>query len=291
MPLNLAMAVLSGVEFLLWAVLAYLFWTRKLHRRFPAMGSYLALHMVSTPVLLSLLYLQTFPWGRILYPAYFYGYFGVYIGSAVLLFFVSMEVFRSALSAFTGLMKFGVVIFRWAVLASVIVTFSTISYSHRGLLIIPDIAFGLMRSVSILELCLLAFLCLSMNALRLPVRDLAFGIALGFGLMSTNDLVGAVIIKLNSSLTEPFQFIYQSVVLVTLGMWVAYSALPEPVRKPMVVPANSTIYRWNEIASALGHTGTQVAVVQPASSFFLTDVEKVVDKVLNRQLRESETKS
>jgi len=291
MPLNLAMAVLSGVEFLLWAVLAYLFWTRKLHRRFPAMGSYLALHVVSTPILLSLLYLQTYPWGRVLYSAYFFGYFGVYIGSAVLLFFVSMEVFRSALSAFTGLMKFGVVIFRWAVLASVIVTFSTISYSHRGLLIIPDIAFGLMRSVSILELCLLAFLCLSMNALRLPVRDLAFGIALGFGLMSTNDLVGAVIIKLNSSLTEPFQFIYQSVVLVTLGMWAAYSALPEPARKPMVVPANSTIYRWNEIASALGHTGTQVAVVQPASSFFLTDVEKVVDKVLNRQLRESETKS
>ena len=291
MPLNLAMAVLSGVEFLLWAVLAYLFWTRKLHRRFPAMGSYLALHVVSTPILLSLLYLQTYPWGRVLYSAYFFGYFGVYIGSAVLLFFVSMEVFRSALSAFTGLMKFGVVIFRWAVLASVIVTFSTISYSHRGLLIIPDIAFGLMRSVSILELCLLAFLCLSMNALRLPVRDLAFGIALGFGLMSTNDLVGAVIIKLNSSLTEPFQFIYQSVVLVTLGMWAAYSALPEPARKPMVVPANSTIYRWNEIASALGHTGTQVAVVQPASSFFLTDVENVVNKVLNRQLSEREKKS
>jgi hypothetical protein len=58
------------------------------------------------------------------------------------------------------------------------------------------------------------------------------------------------------------------------------------------VPANSTIYRWNEIASALGHTGTQVAVVQPtSSSFFLTDVEKVVEKVLTRNLRESETKS
>jgi hypothetical protein len=110
--------------------------------------------------------------------------------------------------------------------------------------------------------------------------------------LASNDLVLAALIKLNSSLTEPFQFIYQAVVLVAIGTWVAYSALPEPVRKPMVVPANSTIYRWNEIASALGHTGTQVAVVQPAtSSFFLTDVEKVVDKVLSRNLRESETKS
>jgi hypothetical protein len=285
------MAVMSGVEFLLWAVLTYLFWSRKLHRRFPAMGSYLALHVASTPVLLSLLYAQGRPWGEFAFVGYFFGFYGVYIASAVLLFFVCMEVFRATLSSFSGLMKFGVVIFRWAVLASVIVTFSTITYSHRGILIIPDIAFGLMRSVSILALCLLAFLCLSMNALRLPVRDLAFGIALGFGLMSTNDLIGSVIVKMNSSLTEPFQFVYQSVVLGALGMWVVYSTLPEPVRKPMVVAANSTIYRWNEIASALGHTGTQVAVVPSASSFFLTDVEKVVDKVLNRQLHESESKS
>jgi hypothetical protein len=54
---------------------------------------------------------------------------------------------------------------------------------------------------------------------------------------------------------------------------------------------NSTIYRWNEIASALGHPGTQVAVPQPANSFFLTDVENVVEKVLSRNLksRQSET--
>ena len=201
------------------------------------MGSYLALHVVSTPVLLSLLYLYSQPWGKIFYAVYFFGFYGVYIASAVLLLFVTMEVFRSALSAFSGLMKFGLVIFRWAVLASVLVTFSTITYSHRGVLIIPDIAFGLMRSVSILEICLLAFLCFSMNALRLPIRDMAFGISLGFGLLSANDLVMAAIIKLNSSLIEPFQFIYQAVVLVAIGMWVAYSSLPEPVRKPMVVPA------------------------------------------------------
>ena len=285
------MAVMSGAEFLLWATLAFLFWKRKLHRRFPAMASYLALHVAASPVFLALLYLQAQSWGKIFYAVYFFSFYGVYIASAVILFFVSMEVFRSALSAFSGLMKFGLVIFRWAVLASVLVTFSTITYSHRGVLIIPDIAFGLMRSVSILEICLLAFLCFSMNALRLPVRDMAFGIAFGLGLLAANDLVLAALIKLNSSFTEPFQFVYQAIVLVAIGMWVAYSSLPEPVRKPVVVPANSTIYRWNEIASALGHTGTQVAVVQPASSFFLTDVEKVVDKVLTRNLRESETKS
>jgi hypothetical protein len=55
------------------------------------------------------------------------------------------------------------------------------------------------------------------------------------------------------------------------------------------MPANSTILRWNEIASALGHTGTQVSV-QPAEGFVLTDVERVVEGVLRRNLenRESE---
>jgi len=32
--------------------------------------------------------------------------------------------------------KFGIVIFRWAILASVIVSFSTINFSHRGVLLI-----------------------------------------------------------------------------------------------------------------------------------------------------------
>src|SRR5208283_2772526 len=180
-------------EFALWTVLAFLFWRKKLGHRFPAMGAYLALRLVSTPVLLAVLYVQSQPWGRNYFVVYFFGYWAVYIASAVLLFFICMEVFRSALSAFSGLMRYGVVIFRWAVLASVIVTFSSISFAHRGILIIPDIAFGLMRSVSVLELCLLGFLCLSMNALRLSVRDIAFGIALGLGLMSSNDFIFAAL--------------------------------------------------------------------------------------------------
>ncbi len=163
--------------------------------------------------------------------------------------------------------EFGIVIFRWAVLVSVIVTLSSISYAHRGILIIPDIAFGLMRSVSILELCLLGFPLPEHERAAALVRDLAFGIALGFGLLSSNDFVGSPHrqARIPRSLT-PFQFVYESVILASLGIWVAYCALPEPARKPMVVPANSTIYRWNEIASALGHTGTRSPCSSPPTA-------------------------
>jgi hypothetical protein len=284
------MSAMSAAEFLLWALLGLLFWKRALHQRFPAMSAYLALRLSSAPVLLLLLFGQSRHWfNDYCFVIYFFTYWAVYIASAIMLFFITIEVFRSALSSFSGLMRFGIVIFRWAAVVSVIVSLASVSYAHKGILITSDIALGLMRSVSILELCLLAFLCVCMNALRLSARDIAFGIALGFGLMSANDFIVGSLLSRNASLVTPLQFVNESLVLVSLIVWVTYCAAPERVRKPVVVPANSTIYRWNEIASALGHTGTQIAVQQPANSFFLTDVEKVVDKVLNRNLRSSET--
>jgi hypothetical protein len=284
------MSVLSTAEFVLWVALSVLFWKKGLSARFPAMAGYLTLHVLATPFLLLLLYIQSLPSGRNYFAAYFFSYWLVYIASAVFLFFICIEVFRSALSSFPGLMKIGIAIFRWAILVSVILTFTSVSLLHRGILIIPVIADALMRAVSVLELCLLAFLCLSMSALRLSIRDLAFGIALGFGFMSANDFVFSTLMSVDTSLTAPLQIPYQFMVLVSIIVWATYSLLPQLNRKPMSMPVSSTIYRWNEIASALGHTGTQVAVQESGNGFFLTDVEKVVEKVLNRNLkgRESE---
>jgi hypothetical protein len=279
------MSLLMVAEFALWAAFGFLFWTRNLHRRFPAMGVYLALRVVSMPVFLIFFYGQTRQWfNGHSSNMYFYFYWAVYIASAVLLFFVCIEVFRSALSAFSGLQRLGTVVFRWAALASALISLSTISFDHSSLLSIPAIALRLMHSVSVLELCLLGFLCLSMNALRLSVRDMTFGIALGFGLMSSSDFILASFWSRNTSLTDPLQLVYESVILVLLVIWIVYAALPEPARQPLVMPVNSILLRWNEIASVLGYTGTQVAV-QPAGGFILTDVERVAERMPIRNLK------
>lgn len=295
MQLDLTMSAMNAAEFLLWAALAILFWSKGLQRRFRAMSYYLALRAISTPILYLILREASQGWGRVhhilLGEIYSFGFFGTYLAAVVLLFFICIEVFRSALAAFPGITKFAIVIFRWAAIVSVIVSLSSISYAHKGLYLIADISYGLMHSVSVLELCLLAFLCLSMNALRLTVRDLSFGIALGFGVLSAGDFVLASWSSRIASVNDPVQFVYESLILVTLAIWTIYCILPEPARRPILMPASSTIYRWNEIASALGHTGTRVAVQQPANSFFLSDVERVVEKVLARNMkgRESET--
>lgn len=292
MSSNLAMFAMDAAEFLLVACVAFLFWRRKQHLRFPAMGSYLALRVVSMPALIILLTETEKTHSAVFGRTYFFAFWTVYVASAVLLYFICIEIFRSALSAFPGLMKFGIIIFRWAILVSAVVSISTISFAHRGALyIIPDIANSLMHSVSLIELCLLAFLCLCMNALKLSARDMAFGISLGFGAMAANDFVTTLFITHKTAPDAPIQFIYEALILASVGVWISYCALPEPARKPVLMPANSTVYRWNEIASALGHTGTQVAVQQPATSFFLSDVEKVVDKVINRNLKSRESES
>jgi hypothetical protein len=294
------MLTMSAAESVLWAALALLFWGKGLHRRFQAMSYYLTLRAISTPLLVLLLEVESQPWGRVFRVGqidvhtgeiYSFAFFATYFASTVLLFFICIEVFRSALSAFPGISKLAVVIFRWAAVVSVIVSLTSISYAHKGIYLIVDISYSLMHSVSVLELCLLAFLCLSMNALRLTVRNLSFGIALGFGMLCSSDFIIASWGPAIVTVGDPLELLYESAILATVAVWMTYCILPEPVRKPVLMPASSTIYRWNEIASALGHTGTKVAVQQPANSFFLSDVERVVEKVLARNMkgRESET--
>jgi hypothetical protein len=279
-------------EFGLWAALSLVFWNKKLQKRLPAMGWYLALRTVYAVIAIALLFISGQSWGQWAPIAYAYIYYANYFACTVLVFLVSVEVFRSALTGFSGLQRFGSVIFRWAALASIIISFSTVSFASHDWRVIPEIAFRLMRSVSIIELCLLGFLCLSMNALKLSPRDLSFGVAFGLGIFSSSDFIVAAFQSWKGTLTDPAQFISEGITLFALSIWLAYAALPEPVREPVLVAANSTIYRWNEIASALGHKSPQVVLQQPANSFFLTDVEKVVEKVLTRTaMREGESRS
>jgi hypothetical protein len=286
-----AMTVLGGVEFILTTILGLLFWKKGLHRKFRAMGTYLGLRVFSAPILFVLMTGSLRTHSASWYISYFLFSWAVYISSAGLIFFICMEVFRTALAGLSGLMRFGLVIFRWAVVVSLIVTFANTSFAHRGMMILPDIGLGLMRSISILELCLLAFLVLSMNALQIPMRSMAFGIAFGFGLISADEFIASSLFSHNAAMTAPLQFVYEAVVLLAFGLWIAYAFLPQVERKPIVVPVNSPIYRWNEIATALGYTGTQVAVQQPTNGFFLTDVENVVERVLARNLKKNESKT
>jgi hypothetical protein len=288
MSANKMMAMMSAGELLLWVMFALLFWRKGLNKRFPAMAAYLILHAATAPVFLALISGLPFVSLKVTHIVYFFFYWSVYILSSIILFLVCSEVFRSALEPLPGLQRLGSIAFRWVSLASLILSLSTVSFAHLSFKLIPEIAFASMRSVSVLELCLLAFLCVSMNALRLSVRDASFGISLGFGLMACNDLVSASLITRHTSLSAPLQFVYEGLFLAILLGWTVFFALPEEVRKPVMLPASSFIFRWNEIATALGHGETQVALYA-ANTSLLSDVQEVADRLFAPQAESNES--
>ena len=110
MSSQLAMTMMSAAEFLLSAVLASIFWRKSLQRRYPATGAYLVLRVVSTPVLWLLLEEQGGRFSvnsdlqRLSAQGYFAVYWAAYTVSAILLYFICLEVFKSALSAVPGLL-------------------------------------------------------------------------------------------------------------------------------------------------------------------------------------------
>ena len=284
--MNSATAAMRVVEVVLWAAFALLFWVRGFQRRFRITGVYFVLRTISGSILLIVLNLELTPFGEEhrLGIAYFFANLAMHIANAVWMFFICLEVFRSALSAFPGTSKLAIVIFRWAAAASVIVCSMSIFHVHQGFHILADSSYSLMRFASIIELCLWAFLFLGINALRLPASDLAFGVTLGSGIMSASDLVLAFWSSQVLSTTSLVQFVGGSLMLAALGVWIAYCVLSEPASRPVLLPASSTVCRWSEIARALGHTGTTVAVQRPANSIFFSDVERVVEKVMARNM-------
>lgn len=287
MSSHMAMTALCAVEFLLTASLLVQLWRRNLYSEYKSITAYLLLRTLSMPVLIVFLEQSLRRPSTFWCSCYFFFSWGVYISSALALFFICMEIFRWVLRPFIGLMKYGSIIFRWLAIVSAVLTLSGVSF--HGYASLPGIAMSLMRSISVLELCLLAFLCVCMNALQLSVRDFAFGSSLSLAFLAANDMVQSMFPVTDTSLTSASEFIYEVAILAGFVMWNIYAAQPQTVRMPVVLSASSPIYRWNEIASALGHTDTKVAVQQPASGFFLSDVEKVVEKVLARNLKNNES--
>jgi len=79
-------------------------------------------------------------------------------------------------------------------------------------------------------------------------------------------------------------------VAASILIWIIYSLVPQLERKPVLMPVSSTIYRGTRLLPPSGMLKPRSPCRNPSTVFFLTDVEKVVEKVLSRNLkgRESE---
>jgi len=269
---------------LIWLSLIF-FLKSGMSKRFPAMMTYLGLRAGSAVVLEIILNLHRVVSidNALQYSVYFYTYWSFYTLGAIAIFFVIQEIFCHVTESVPGIRRFGLLAFRWVAIISVIISLSS-SLPLKGVGAgLMSIGFQVMRCVSILELCLLAFLALFIHSLGRSFRSMAFGIALGFGVQAAMELILSVVATRSSALDVNINLALQLVITCVLAGWMTYFLLPEPEaeREAITLPVSSSLIRWNEIASALGHNTPHVAV-GPARATFLQDVEQVVDKILTK---------
>jgi len=279
-------AFLVQLEPILVLLAATIFFKSGSARRFPAMAAYLAVYGGSTLLLTALLWHFTpSPTPNLRYDIYFYAFWISYIACAISIFFVLQEIFKHVMEPVPGLRRLGLLGFRWISIVSVVVSVGAIALpasiaAPNGDRMGP-IALQLMRCVSVMEICLMAFLGLSIHALGRSFRSRIFGIGLGFGLQAAAELIASALLARHPNMISGTNLFVQATITVVLVTWSVYFLVPEPRadRDRVVLAPTSPLSRWNSLANGLGQM-PQVATAQSSTGFFLQDIEGVVERVL-----------
>ncbi|MGC2162420.1 MAG: hypothetical protein WA634_10950 [Silvibacterium sp.] len=261
-----------------------------LSRRFPAMRIYLALRCFTDASLYFILEEHHFiaVSVRTQTLTYIYAYWALYLLGAVAIFFVLQEIFTAVMEPVPGLQRLGLIAFRWVSIASVVLVLGMTAMPNHRLgvtdIFLTTVTTQIMRCIAVLEICLLAYLALTVHSLGRSFRGRLFGVGLGFGLEAVGELISSLMYSKPGPIWSLANLFLMSAGTAAVLIWSAYFLLPEPAeeRNPITLPVTSPLLRWNDIASALGQRPAHVALGATSSAFFLQDVEQVVDKFLTK---------
>jgi hypothetical protein len=288
---SLAQKITVDLDVLLSLAVFAVFLRPSLRKKYPWMFSYMCLRAVTAVVVWMLMYGPLLADVMTYTKIFFVVHWASYLISAGLLFMSCLDVYKQALAPLQGLVRMGTTIFRWAAVASILVTATTFTSVTTGLGVVIQLGILLMRCVGTTELCLLALLLLSMKAIDLSPRSRPFGMAIGLGIMAALGCAESSVAVMQIAMTPQVQCLLEGGAVLTMAIWAIYSSLPEPERKTVTVRADSTIYKWDLIARALDpNKGINVAL-PPTHSTFLVDVEKTVDRIFVKALKGKESES
>lgn len=195
------------------------------------------------------------------YRVYFYIYWGGYALEAVLSLIVIYSIFKLAMAPLQGLQTLGILVFRWVGAVSIAIAIGVAVAPHTSATdFVVAMISQLQQTSSILTLCLLMFVCFAIRPMGLSYRSRIFGVSFGLGLLATVSLVSSAWIAHNGNMYSRFSLVNGIAVGLTLMIWSAYFAFPEPKRRIIMLPTTSPFLRWNQISQVLGDDPGYVAV-------------------------------
>jgi hypothetical protein len=253
---------LEYIEPILCGMLIFFLVRSKMARQFLFLFALLCVRLSCSLICLPLLYFC----GRgiekhLAYQSYFYVYWTSYALEAILSLLVIYSIFKLAMAPLKGLQTLGMLVFRWVAAISVAVAFGVAVTPHlSGIKFMLAMVTQLQQTSSILTLCLLLFVCFAIRPMGLSYKSRIFGVSLGLGITATVSLVNAAWLTHSPNMYSTISLINGLAVGLTLLMWSAYFAFPEPKRRIIVLPTTSPFLRWNQISLALGDDPGYVAV-------------------------------
>jgi hypothetical protein len=259
---HLAALHLEYIEPALCGMLIYFLVRSKAARQFKFLFALLCVRLGCSLICLPLLYFCARGIEKHLaYQSYFYVYWTSYALEAILSLMVIYSIFKLAMAPLKGLQTLGMLVFRWVAAISVAVAVGVAVTPHlTGTKFMTAMITQLQQTSSILTLCLLLFVCFAIRPMGLSYKSRIFGISLGLGFLSTVSLVDVAWFTHSPSMYSTISLINGLAVGITLLVWSAYFAFPEPKRRIIVLPTTSPFLRWNQISMALGDDPGFVAV-------------------------------
>ena len=193
---------------------------RGLHREYPYFFNYTILQVLTEPIL--------FVVHRHSYTMYYWGYYVSVALSALISFAVLQEIFRDAFRPYEALRDLGVILFRWSALLVLligVIMAITAAQSDRVDTITGTI-FQVQRSVRIMQCGLVFFLLLFSEYLGISRRHVLFGIALGFGLFASVNMLYVTAVEHGSFIrVSLLRQINSAAYDIAVLIWLGYTAL------------------------------------------------------------------
>ena len=209
------------------------------------------------------------------YKSYFYVYWSSYGLESILSLLMIYGIFMLAMAPLKGLQTLGILVFRWVGAISAAVAIGVAVAPHlSGPKLMVAMFTQVQQTSSILTLCLLLFVCFAIRPMGLSYRSRTFGVSFGLGFIATTSLVVSAWLAHNSTMYSTISLINGIAVALTLMIWTAYFAFPEPKRRVITLPTTSPFLRWNQISQVLGDDPGYVAVAGfPPELFAPAEVE------------------
>jgi hypothetical protein len=219
---------LRPVDYVLWCAGPLLqfgvlvaMYRRGLHREYPYFFNYTILQVISDPVLFVINRYSS-------YKVYYWGYYVSVALSALVSLAVLQEIFHNAFRPYEALRDLGVILFRWSAL--LLLLFGVMWYITAAQTGSVDPLTGgilmVQRSIRMMQCGLVFFLVLFSEYLGISRRHVLFGIALGFGLYASVNMVYATVLQHGTFVhVKVLRPINSAIYVVAVLIWLAYTAL------------------------------------------------------------------